>query len=69
MSFFLNGEKAPLSHSTIGRFFNRSSSSLQLSFNDIGIAEIIIFDRYLNDDRRKSVESYLSNKWDIEVKS
>lgn len=69
LSFFLNGEKAPLSHSTTGRFFNRSSSSLQLSFNDIGIAEIIIFDRYLNDDRRKSVESYLSNKWDIEVKS
>lgn len=69
LSYFINGEKTPISHSTSGLFFNKTSSELKLSFNDIAIGEIIIFDRYLNENRRKSVESYLSKKWGIKILS
>lgn len=73
LSFFFSGQKKPLSHLNSGFFFYKTSSELKLSFIDIGIAEIIIFDRYLNNDRnydRKNlVESYISNKWDIEVQT
>ncbi len=31
------------------------------------IGEIIIFNKYLNDDERKSVEKYLSQKWSITI--
>jgi hypothetical protein len=31
------------------------------------IGEIIIFNKYINDDERRNVEIYLSKKWGIEL--
>lgn len=45
---------------TIGKTFNTE-------FMNGTIGEIIIFDRTLNTEERKAVESYLGKKWSIKV--
>lgn len=70
--FYINGTLSGTKTST-----SRNSTA---SSNTIGvtkgseylrgsIAEIIIFDRDLDDDERESIESYLGQKWDIDVVS
>ncbi|MFT6106337.1 MAG: prepilin-type N-terminal cleavage/methylation domain-containing protein [Rickettsiales bacterium] len=45
------------------RYFD---NSVQLFYNG-SIAEIIVFDRPLNNNERMDIEQYLSRKWDIEI--
>jgi len=65
VSFISETNSTPLSSydsAQIGAYGNSSAS-----YFDGDIAEIIMFNRALNSEERKSVESYLSEKWNIKI--
>ena len=67
VSFFLNGRAhgANTGTTTTDEFQFVEKAILKMEFNNIGIGEVIVFSKVLNEKRRKSVEEYLSKKWDI----